>query len=100
MTVSSDIHDNESMRLFARANVPPVKFSRSDQFLRELKRRVDAYFEQTGRSQRDCPKMYFKTATIVVWFLGVYLLLLFAVHSWYFILPLAMLLGLALAAVG
>ena len=100
MTVSSDIHDNESMSLFARANVPPVKFSRSDQFLRELRRRVDAYFEQTGRRRRDCPQMYFKTATILAWFFGAYLLLLFVVHSWWLSLPLAVVLGLALAAIG
>ncbi|MEI8196983.1 MAG: fatty acid desaturase, partial [Phycisphaerae bacterium] len=83
---------------------PPVstslKFTGSDRFLRELRQRVDTYFETTGRHRRDCPSMYFKTATILVWFFGAYFLLLFAVHSWWLVLPLAIILGLGLAAIG
>ena len=54
----------------------------------------------TGRSPRDCPQMYFKTASILAWFFGAYFLLLFAVTSWWAIVPLAVSLGLALAAIG
>jgi linoleoyl-CoA desaturase len=79
---------------------PKLKFTGSDRFLRELRRRVDAYFELTGRSRRDCLGMYFKTATILAWFAGAYALLLFAVSSWWLVLPLAVILGLALAAIG
>jgi linoleoyl-CoA desaturase len=77
-----------------------VKYTASDAFLRELKRRVDAYFAQTGRNPRDCPQMYFKTATILAWFVGAYLLLLFAVSSWWLALPLAIVLGVSMAAIG
>jgi len=77
-----------------------LKFSGSDQFIRELRRRVDAYFERTGFSRRDCPKMYFKTATIIAWFAGSYALLMFFVTSWWAVLPLAVVLGLAVAAIG
>src|SRR3954468_23284021 len=77
-----------------------LKFNTSDRFIRELRRRVDAYFEKTGRRRRDCPSMYFKTATIMAWFFGAYFLLLFAVHTWWLIVPLAVVLGLALAAIG
>jgi linoleoyl-CoA desaturase len=77
-----------------------LKFNGSDRFIRELRRRVDAYFEQTGKSRRDCPKMYFKTATILAWFISAYVLLLFVVHSLWLILPLAAVLGLAMAAIG
>lgn len=77
-----------------------LKFSGSDRFLRELRKRVDAYFERTGRSRRDCPQMYFKTATIMAWFATAYLLLLLVVHAWWLVLPLAVVLGLALAAIG
>lgn len=80
-------------------NLPP-QFSGSDRFIRELRRRVDAYFEKSGRPRRDCPEMYFKTATILAWFFGAYFLLLFAVHSWWLVLPLAIILGLGLAAIG
>src|SRR5438105_6549821 len=79
---------------------PKLKFSGSDRFIRELRRRVDAYFEQTGRRRRDCPQMYFKTATILAWFFGAYFLLLFAVTSWWTIVPLAVVLGLGLGAIG
>jgi linoleoyl-CoA desaturase len=79
---------------------PALKFSHSDRFLQVLRARVDDYFESTGRSKRDSPRMYFKTATILCWFFGAYFLLLFAVHSWWLIVPLAAILGLALAAIG
>src|SRR3954462_4747425 len=77
-----------------------LKFSGSDKFIRELRKRVDAYFEKTGRSKRDCPSMYFKTATIMAWFFSAYLLLLFVVTSWWLVVPLAMIMGVAVAAIG
>ena len=66
----------------------------------ELRRRVDAYFEKSGQSSRDCPQMYFKTATILAWFFAAYLLLILVATHWWSILPLAVVLGLAMAAVG
>jgi len=84
----------------ASNELPKVKFTGSDRFLRELRKRVDAYFENTGRRKRDCPSMYFKTASILTWFFATYALLMFVVHSWWLIVPLAMLLGLAVAAIG
>ena len=79
---------------------PKLKFTGSDRFIRELRRRVDAYFEQTGKPRRDCPQMYFKTATILAWFLAAYLLLLFVVTSWWLVVPVAIVLGLSMAAIG
>lgn len=79
---------------------PPLKFNRSDRFIKELRRRVDAYFHETGRRPRDCPEMYFKTATILLWFAGAYLLLLFAASAWWMVVPLAVVLGLSIAAIG
>jgi linoleoyl-CoA desaturase len=79
---------------------PPIKFTASDAFIRELKRRVEAYFQESGRRPRDCPRMYFKTASILAWFIGAYALLMFAVTSWWVALPLAIVLGLAMAAIG
>ena len=77
-----------------------LKFTGSDRFVRELRKRVDAYFEQTGRRKRDCPQMYFKTATILAWFFGAYALLMFVATSWWTIIPLAILIGLAMSAIG
>src|SRR5580765_810268 len=77
-----------------------LKFNGSDRFIRELRRRVDAYFEQTGHRRRDCPQMYFKTATILAWFFAAYLLLLFVATSPWIVLPLAVVLGISIAAIG
>ena len=56
----------------AAPRIPKLKFNTSDRFIRELRHRVDAYFEKTGRPRRDCPQMYFKTATILAWFVTAY----------------------------
>src|SRR5215207_2416705 len=77
-----------------------IKFNGSDAFIKALRKRVDQYFQTTGKSPRDCPQMYFKTATVLAWFFGAYFLLMFAVHSWWLIVPLAMILGLGMAAIG
>lgn len=91
---------NKTAKTTADARLPKLKFNGSDRFLRELRRRVDAYFERTGRPRRDCPQMYFKTATILAWLIGAYVLLMFVVTSWWLVLPLAAVLGLAMAAIG
>lgn len=87
-------------RASGASSAPKLKFNGSDRFIRELRRRVDAYFERTGRRRRDCPGMYFKTATILAWFAGAYLLLLLVVTSWWAVVPLAIVLGVSIAAVG
>ncbi|HEX5244133.1 MAG TPA: acyl-CoA desaturase [Tepidisphaeraceae bacterium] len=81
-------------------SLPKLKFNGSDRFIRELRRRVDAYFEHTGQKRRDCPQMYFKTASILLWLAGAYLSLLLFAHAWWIVVPLAIVLGLSMAAVG
>lgn len=93
------MHDRTETAHAADAK-PALKFTRSDRFIRELRRRVDAYFESTGHRRRDCPSMYFKTATILTWFVAAYLLLMFVVTSWWLVVPLAVILGVAIAAIG
>src|SRR5438067_7503559 len=78
----------------------PLKFNGSDRFIRELRRRVDAYFEKTGRRKRDCAQMYFKTATVLAWFASAWVLLVFVTMPWWLVLPLAVILGVAVAAIG
>ena len=80
--------------------LPKLKFNGSDRFLRELRKRIDAYFEKTGQRRRDCPQMYFKTATILIAFAAIYLVLMFFATSWFTVIPLAILLGLSVAAIG
>jgi linoleoyl-CoA desaturase len=77
-----------------------LTFGRDNGFYVELRRRVDEFFEQTGRRQRDCPQMYLKTAIILLSFVGLYVALVFVAVTWWQALGLAILLGLAMAAIG
>ena len=77
-----------------------VKFASDAGFQKEVRRRVDEYLRDTGRRQRDCPRMYLKTAVILVCLATFYGLLVFVAQTWWQALPLAILLGLAMAAIG
>ncbi len=77
-----------------------LKFGDDVGFHRELKRKVDAYFQATGKRRRDCPRMYLKTAIIFGWAGASYLLLVFVASAWWTALPLAVSLGVAMAAIG
>ena len=69
-------------------------------FTAELRRRVDAYFAATGRSERDCWQMYLKTAVILAWLATSYALLVFAAPTVWLAAPLSISLALAISAVG
>ncbi len=77
-----------------------LTFRRDSAFQKELRRRVDDYFRSSNRSPRDCPAMYLKTAIILGLFGAFYSLLVFVADSWWLALPLAVLLGLSMAAIG
>ncbi|HJT35406.1 MAG TPA: acyl-CoA desaturase [Pirellulales bacterium] len=77
-----------------------LKFAPGDRFLPELRRRVEQYFASTGRRPRDCPAMYLKTVLVFGWLVASYVgLVCWAASAWT-ALPLAVSLGLAMAAVG
>ena len=77
-----------------------VRFSGSNDFQAALRRRVDEFLEHTDRRARDCPQMYVKTGVILLSFAVLYALLVFVASAWYTALPLAVILGLATAAIG
>jgi linoleoyl-CoA desaturase len=77
-----------------------LKFAASNDFQHELRRRVDHYFSSTGRSMRDSPQMYIKTAVVLSWFAASYVLLVFFAATWWQAVPLAISMGLSIAAVG
>jgi linoleoyl-CoA desaturase len=77
-----------------------LKFAATCEFHRELRRRVGQYFSTTGRTRRDCPRMYLKAAVILAWFTTSYVLLVFFAATWWQALPLAVSMGLSIAAVG
>ena len=59
-----------------------------------------AYFERTGLSQRDSPRMYLKTAVLLLWFGASYALLVFAATTVWQGALLSLSLGLAMAGIG
>src|ERR1700750_1316393 len=75
-------------------------FGRNNAFQKEARRRVDEYFRTSGRRQRDCPAMYLKTIIILTTFAVSYGLLVLVVETWWQALPVAVLLGLSVAAIG
>ena len=62
--------------------VSGLKFGRDNAFQAELRRRVDEFFERTGRRRRDVPQMYLKTAILLASFAALYALLVFVAHTW------------------
>jgi linoleoyl-CoA desaturase len=78
----------------------PPKFEVDDRFRSALRRQVEQYFADSGLRPRDCPQMYMKSAIMLAGFAGLYVWLVFAAATWWVALPVAVLLGLALAAVG
>ena len=79
---------------------PRVRFADRPAFSQELRARADAYFEAEGLTPRDVPRMYLKSAFILAWFSGSWALLVFAAHSFWTAFPLAVSLGLSVAAIG
>ncbi|MEZ4299930.1 MAG: acyl-CoA desaturase [Polyangiaceae bacterium] len=87
-------------KLVAAIEPAQIRFGRGGAFQGELRERASAYFEKAGRSRRDLPRMYFKSAIILSWFVGSWVLLVFfATEPWQGVL-LAMSLGLSIAAIG
>lgn len=77
-----------------------LKFSEDDTFYREVRRRVDEHFRKTSDRKRDCPRMYLKTAIILAAFALTWTSLVFFASTWWQALPLAVVLGLCVAAIG
>jgi linoleoyl-CoA desaturase len=69
-------------------------------FLTELRRRVDEYFDRTGKGRKDSWQMYLKSAIVLVVMTASYVLLVFFAQTWWQAIPLAILLGVSMALVG
>jgi linoleoyl-CoA desaturase len=77
-----------------------VKYARSSSFHEELCDRVDAYFESSGLSPRDQPRIYLKTFILAGWLVLSYGALVFFTHGAWMAIPLSISLGLAAAGIG
>ncbi len=77
-----------------------VRFAEQGAFAAELREKTDAYFDAHGEGRRDVPRMYAKSGVILTWFVGSWVLLVFAARTWWQAAPLAVSLGLSVAAIG
>lgn len=82
------------------ASRPRIKFPPGSEFHHEVRSRVDAYFRSTGLRPRDCPAMYLKSFVVLAWLASAYVLLVFFAVTWWQTVLLAVLLGLAIPAIG
>jgi linoleoyl-CoA desaturase len=91
---------NSTLRASSTTDLPIVRFTARSEFHDELKREVERYFARTGESERGDARMWFKTAVMLGWAVGSYLLLVFGdVAPWHRVV-LAISLGLAIAGIG
>src|SRR5438045_307402 len=77
-----------------------IKFAGDRGFYAELKRRVHEHFAESGTDLRDSPRMYLKTAGMLLWLGGSYALLVFAATAWWQAILLSASLAFAMAGVG
>jgi len=77
-----------------------AKFLESGPFHQDLKARVEQYLGASGRSPRDLPGMYAKTAVIFGWFAASYTWLLFGATNALGVVVGCVSLGLAVAGIG
>jgi len=77
-----------------------LTFAPDTGFHNEVKRDVLAYFARTGLSERDSPRMYLKTAVLLLWFGASYGLLTFAATTWWQGALLSLSLAFAMAGIG
>lgn len=78
----------------------PLRFGDNAGFLVALRERIDGYFSKTGKRRRDLPAMYLKTLVILTWFVGSYLLLVFAASTFWQAALLVVSLAVAMSAIG
>ena len=76
-----------------------VRFAPRTGFAKELNRRVAAHFKDLPAASIRS-RMWGKTATILAWFVASYGLLVFVADTWWQVVPLAVSLGLSMAAIG
>ena len=77
-----------------------LRFIQRRDFQKTLNERVNAYLRENHIPGRDVPAMYVKTAVILAWWLGTYLLILLGNFPWWANILLCLVWGLAIASVG
>lgn len=77
-----------------------LAFLGRSEFYPELRRRVRNYLTESGKRDRDNPQMYVKSFLILAGSAVSYLMLVFVASTWWQALAFAILVGLALPAIG
>lgn len=81
-------------------SISRVHFAPKTEFSKELKHRVDQFFEDKNISRRGNGAMYFKTSLFLLWFSASYLALLFGGLPWWGNVLSAISLGFAMSGIG
>ena len=84
----------------SEAATATLKFPRDPGFGAAVRGRVLRYLEERGLSPHDSPRMYLKSAVLLSWFVGSYLLLVFVAATWWQGALLGLSLALAMAGIG
>lgn len=101
MTQKQNIHEiSEQISKPDGRHDKKLKFSRGSDFQIELRRRIGELFQNKELRERDCPQMYTKTLILLISFVSLYGSLVFIVQQWWQAVPLSILLGLVIAAIG
>ncbi|HUF72599.1 MAG TPA: acyl-CoA desaturase [Gammaproteobacteria bacterium] len=77
-----------------------LSYSGSKAFQRELRRRVDGYFSETGAPRRDVAAWYLKAGMILAAFVSSYTLLVFFASAWWQAVPLTAVLAFSVVGIG
>jgi linoleoyl-CoA desaturase len=77
-----------------------LAYSGDNDFRRELRTRVDAWFHDSGHSRRDVTAWYLKASTILSIFAVSYALLVSVASTWWQAVPLTVMLALSVVGIG
>ncbi len=80
--------------------LPRPRFDPPGAFSRELEAEATAYFEGSGRSRRDLPRMYLKGVVMFTWWVTSWVLLVFFAKNGFTATAAAISLGLSIAGIG
>ncbi len=83
-----------------QTNIRSVAFSKQLGFRKVVTERVTTFLQEHKLPVRDAPAMYLKTAIVIAWWVGTYLLLMLGGFPWYINLGLCASFALAMGAVG
>ena len=86
----------------ASTTFTPPKFPRNDEtpFYKEIKKRVNAYFKESGKSKKGDARLYFKTFILAGTFLAGYLFLVLGTPAFSIAWMMWIILGILTAGIG